>query len=296
MKILVRRASAMGDVVTITPVLARLRAENPDAQIDVATACTAVFEGPNWKNPHVSNVVAFGSSTQGYDRVIDLDGIHELDRGRHAIDMYMERAFGDLAGPNDCHFPMSSAPPDLGVEVDWNRIVVLHANRSWQNRTLPGAFWQGLADLIQAAGWTIVVIGTSIDQQVTGSKVINTINRLNLFQQAAAMHHARVAIVGPGGIEQLAWCTDVPIVAFLTIVTEEAAHPWRHGEVGWNWFPIRTTVECRGCEATHVNVTSIGCNRGDFACIDTFTAEEAFAEVIEAIENDRRAVVFNKDP
>lgn len=287
MKILIRRAGAMGDVVTTTPIPARLKLLYPEAEIDIVTQQVAVYEGPGYRNPHITRVVAHADPSR-YDKFIDLDMVHERDRGIHPIDMFMEEAFGDREGCKDVVFPLAPKPPVLGFPLDWSKIICLHANTSWQNRTLPQEFWQEVANKLIAAGYTIMTIGTSIDKAISGFGIIDTNNKLSLYQQAAAMHHSRALVCGMSGIEQLAWATDVPIVAFVTTTPIQCATPWRHGEFGWNWHRLITNLECRGCAAEVKNATFVGCRVGGFPCTQSFSSEDAFQLTMHAIKNDRR--------
>ena len=81
MRIVLRRTGAFGDVLEATPIVARLRDEFPDAEIDFATQYPAVFKN------HPARV---GTDPRGnYDRFIDLDGTFErLLRKVHPVDAY----------------------------------------------------------------------------------------------------------------------------------------------------------------------------------------------------------------
>jgi ADP-heptose:LPS heptosyltransferase len=284
-RILLRRRHALGDTLLSTAVAHRLRVENPDAIIDVETICPTAYEGPTWKNPHVNSVI---HQTSGdYDRVCDLDMAHERNRNCHQVDAYMEAAFGDHQGPKEIIFPIGE-PPLLGVA--WDRTITFHTNTSWRNRTIPAELWQQLAGKLVAAGYSIVLLGTSIDQTVHGRGIIDTRNMLNLHQQAAVIAASRAFVCGGSGLFMLSGATETPVVVFLTISKAEHCLPYRRGELGWNFTPLIPDVGCYGCNADERNYgsTSVGCLRSDFACLSKFSAESAFEATLEAIRSDKR--------
>ena len=91
MKILVRREGAFGDVLDTTPVIRRLRQENPDAEIDIETAYPQVYAGSLHRIGLARDIT--------YDRIINLDMAFE-NRLRKVgiVESYMEVAFGDRNG------------------------------------------------------------------------------------------------------------------------------------------------------------------------------------------------------
>ena len=107
-RILVRRAGAFGDVICVTPVMRRLRNENPDDEIDVDTQYPDVF----LNNPHR---IGFMRDV-AYDRVIDLDMAFERNLRRVGIvESYMEVAFGDRRG-STCLEMSYGPPPEFGLD------------------------------------------------------------------------------------------------------------------------------------------------------------------------------------
>lgn len=281
-RILVRRQAALGNVLCITPAVRRLHRENPEAIIDVETHYVDVFAG----NPDINQAVRRATGT--YDCVLDLNMVQENNTRIFEVDANFEAIFGDRgrASEKTIIFRIDE-PPDLPINLA--NTVVLHANVSWPNRTLPGALWQGLADRLQATGRTVLVTGTAIDQTVTGPSVLDLRGRLNLHQQAAVFARAECYVGGPSGLFFTAAASDVPIVTFMTINRPETAMFYRHGVQGWNSQVLVAAIPCMGCSENKRGVTYIGCDRNDSACVQTFTADQAYAAVIRAISQDLRS-------
>ena len=123
-RILVRRTGAFGDVIDTTPVIRRLRQENPDAEIDVLTQYPGVFKD----SPHR---IGFKRDVK-YDRFIDLDMAFERNLRRVGIvESYMEVAFGDREGSTQLEMTYGP-PPEFGM--DWSLAITMHPARSWVQR------------------------------------------------------------------------------------------------------------------------------------------------------------------
>lgn len=277
-RILVRRDGAFGDVLIATPITRRLRLEDPDAVIDIATSNGSVFEGSGWRNADINNVVSPDITPFGYDRVIDLNMAHERNRRIHQIDSYMEVAFGDRLGPKQIIFPSGNAP-DLGV--DWSKVVTIHPNTSWESRTIPGLLWERLVAMLTDAGLIVVTLGTTRDKVIPGT--IDTRSKLNLLQQASAIQHSRAFVCGGSGLFMLSGATSTPTVVFLTISRAEHCLPFRNDILGDGYFPLIPDIECYGCNEEYGPVTFVGCLRKDFACVSLFTADQAFGATMKAI-------------
>ena len=138
MNILVRRSGALGDVVLTTPIVRRLKRENPNANIDVLTAYPDVFrDNPcvDTAGPHVGCFDEPRSEHLGsYDRFIDLDGAYERRPNLHIISAYMQEAFGDAGDPFE---RQELFPGKLKTRLGPNAVAVHASMAGWSNRTLP---------------------------------------------------------------------------------------------------------------------------------------------------------------
>ena len=265
MRVLIKRTGAFGDVVLVTPVTRRLREElGPDAVIDVVTQYPQVFEC-NFDVDY-AGVRASGH----YDRFYDLDGSYEKRLRRvHGIACYMEDVFGDQGGDWDVIMPRCELPRDLADDVDWRRAVVIHPAVSWRNRTLPLTFWQTTAFMLIDRDYQVVVMGTMIDRELRG--VCDTRARLSPRGQAELIRRSRCYIGSDSGPMVLLLATDTPGVVLFTISDPELNVFWRHGSPDWRFRPIRAKVPCVGCAARiDTPVSYHGCEREDYACVDTF--------------------------
>jgi len=85
---LINRSYALGDVILTTPIIRRLRRENPDAKIIVQTMYPDVFRN----NPHVNEIIQTPTA-QHIDNYIELNLAYERRPNMHIVDAYMAEAF-----------------------------------------------------------------------------------------------------------------------------------------------------------------------------------------------------------
>jgi hypothetical protein len=263
--ILVKREGALGDVFDTTPVVARLRAGNPDAVIHVQTAYPQVYE----RNPH-AQLRPDGWPDEAYARIIDLDMAFEKRLRRiSAIDAYMLEAFGDMGEGHSKQlvYQYDRALPNF--DIDWGRTVTFNPARSWPQRTLPLAFWEDFCESMLQRGFTPVAIGTDQDWTISLSEVLNT--RMPLRFQVAAIAASRVYVGSASGPCTYAHATDTPIISLLTMSPWWGVAHERHGQMGWGFRGLEAPIACQGCGARQTNVcTYHSCERGDNLCTMLF--------------------------
>ena len=279
LNILVKRSGALGDVLSATPVITRLRKLYPNARIVVHTAYPDIF-----KHNFAVNEI---NTLHEWDLNIDLDGAHETRRALNAVDAYMEVAFGDHG----------NCITDKSVVLNYSKIettepfVAIHPNKSWDNRTMPNYWWDEVVSGIRTAGYQIAVLGTNIDYCPQG-EVLDLRSRLNLEEQAAHIGAAKVFICGASGLMILAAATSTPVIVPLTINSAQSALPWRSGGQGLGYFVLEAQVPCFGCSALATpGATFVGCESslkdsdlGDYACIKTIKAQDAIQLAIKVME------------
>jgi ADP-heptose:LPS heptosyltransferase len=283
MNILVRRRGALGDVLCVTPIISRLRKENPEAFIGVETGYQEVFRG----NPNVDGI----NIQREWDRVIDLDMAHETRRNMQAIEAYSEAAFGDRGKNMDKSivFATGLVPP---IGVNWKKTITIHANKSWPNRTMPNEWWDEICNALSKDGYKIVALGTEIDYCPPGA--VDTRSKLTLHQQGAVIGASKLLICGASGLFILAAATNTPVIVPMTINRRETALPWRWGKQGGGFYPLVADVPCLGCSERAGPVTNLGCEVGTFECISTIKASQAVEKSLEILNSEKTNHIRNR--
>lgn len=281
--ILLQRFGALGDVLNTTPVLHRLRKENPDAFIDVVTAKLAVYRD----NPELTSLCPARTAPY-YDKSVILDMAYERNRKVNQVDAFMLEAFGDTEGDKTLFLAHDKAPPERLPPLPWPHVVVIHPNTSWAQRTFSNEWWQSIADKLVLHGFIVVVTGTYIDRVIKGRRILDTRDKLTLAEQASLIENAACALCGPSGVANLVACTETPLILICNITRAEYTLNHRHGELGWNSTVIRTPMDCYGCAEDEPPSEFFKCRRGDNACVSSIPIEVVVKGVEEAILKDRR--------
>lgn len=284
-RILVKRAAALGDVLYTTPIVARLRRENPGAAIYVQTGSPEVYRG----NPDATRVVGQDDvAATRFDRIIDLDMAYENRRNLHQISAFMEVAFGDHGDGHapEIVFAFHDAPPppaDLGIE--WDRAVALHLAKTWPSRMFPKTWWDRVAGALHAKGYKLIVIGKAPDLGLAPEIAIDTRDRLTLQQQAAVIARCRLFVCAASGLLPLSGATPTPTIFVPTITRAEHSMPYRDGVLGGGYFPIVPDIACYGCDARQPGKTYWECERGDNACLGLIAPETVVTCALQVLES-----------
>ena len=277
MRIILRRAGAMGDLLQTTPVVRRLRLENPEAWIGVETTHHQIYRD----NPDINEIGRFTE----YDRLIDLDRpeVYDMAARMPEVDAYMLAAFGDTGEGHDKSIVFRWS----GVVTPWEEgAIIVHPAVSWPSRTIDKTFWNRLATRLLKYR-QVVVTGTGIDHQLLGLSDTRCMG-MSLAEQVGVIANAACFVGGDGGLTVAACATDTPVVSFCTISKPEFFAPIRHGEKLWNFTPIRAGMPCFGCREDAGPITRLECRFGTNACVRYFDVDAAVGVVIAAISADRR--------
>jgi len=278
MRILVRRLGALGDVVLTTPVIRRLRRENPDIEIGVQTGYPDVFRN----SPHRLTVFQPGplpypwTPQGGLDHTIELDLAYERRPDMHIVRAFMLAAFDDEGDPADHRqeiFP-GGVSPFFGDQ----KVVAIHAAKAgWRSRTLPEATWIAVVEGIRERGMFPLMVGSMRD---SAPKVKAAAFHLHdIMSQVRIIDRCTCFIGSDSGLMHVAATTDVPIVCAFTSAAAELRMPRRYGRLDWRFEAVTPPLECIGCLArAPVPTTSEpACERGDFVCTTAVTADMLLA-------------------
>jgi ADP-heptose:LPS heptosyltransferase len=276
MRIIVRREHSFGDVLDTTAIVTRLRSENPAAEIHFETYHQHVYRN----NPDVngvSNKIPHGPN----DRYINLDMVYERTlRKSHPIDCYSQEAFGDQNTPHATTFHWKEEDARGLPNLQWDKVVVVHAARSWANRTFPREWWQDLINELTKRKLLVVTTGTKQDWD--GLQNVVDLRDLRTEAQAAMISKASCFVASESGGTQLAFTTLTPIVALITTGSPAVCGGYdRNGQRDYRYFPMVANVPCHGCMMERTEpYTFFECRYGHNNCVRSFDIG-AVADMVE---------------
>ena len=294
MRILVRRISALGDVVLATPIVRRLRQEMPDAEIGVQTAYPDVFR----HSPH--RLALFGpgplpypwTAEGGLDRMIELDLAYEKRPAEHIVIAYMQEAFGDERDMG------LYAEGELRQELFFERpmpfprgqrVVAIHAAKAgWRSRTLPEATWLAVVNGLRNRGCFPLLVGTMRDALPRAGCA--SFHAADLLAQAAMIARCACFIGPDSALLHVAGTTDVPIVGIFTSVSALLRMPLRGEKLnGGRYAEVRPRdLTCLGCQVRRPPpATTEECERGDYACVAMVSVDDVVEAAMRLIEGTR---------
>ena len=277
MNIVMQRTGALGDVILTTPILRRLRRENPDACISIYTAYPDVFRN----NPHVGGTPVADEPP----RIVNLDLAYERRPHIHIVEAYMLEAFGDAGDPQD---RLPEVFPRATIALPPRTIAVHAAMAGWRNRTLPRQMWHDLIEwLVMAMDYRVILVGTVKDAvsdatlHIGGWKAVSPVTQFHindLFAQAAVIKSCAAFIGSDSGLLHLATAVGTPAVGLFTSVDPALRMPLNAS----NCRAVAADIPCAGCHhlqpapATTESCTNTGNPLGCLGAI-------ALGDVIRAV-------------
>lgn len=228
----VKRDAAIGDILMVTPIVQALLRKHGEVFLQVAPSLHdrlhALLNAPG--------VLTVTREVHG--DVIDLNNAYELRPHLHPVEAYAQIAGVDLADTTRAFCCKLYSSAQGGFDV------IIHATRSWPNRTLPMSFWVSLVTTLHAEGLTVACVAHNVGEVVSGCDAVFL--RQTLPQVAGLIQYgAGVFICGDSGPLHLAACTDTPIIGLFTIATAERRRPW--GRPAETFAGINAAVDCIGC-------------------------------------------------
>lgn len=280
-RILLIRTGALGDTITTTGIVRRLKELNPDSEISVATEFPQAYRN----NSRVVRVDRKGNfNVQEFDRVIDLDLSYEMRPNIHFMEAYASKAG---LNPNDDLRPELFVYGLERVYVDTfdlpKKFIAIHMRRHyWPHRNLPGEFYIDLISrIIGLTDYSVVQTGNQHDLRYDipelEGRLINLVDRLDVQQTAAMLERAHAFIGVDSGVMHIAEATDVPILSMYSSHRAETRYPRYHRAAH---VEIAANIDCYGCvEKIPVPMTQYQCLRGDEACTRTFDPAVVFEKL-----------------
>lgn len=132
------------------------------------------------------------------------------------------------------------------------------------------------------------IIKGQFKEDINYSLGINIIDKTSLLETHKIISGAKTIVGLDNGLLHLAGTTEIPIVGGFTTVAKEHRMPIRHGEIGWNFYPVEVSKEklaCIGCQSNFqftYNHNFTSCFYDDYACLELLNSD-LYIEQLEKI-------------
>jgi len=274
--VVIVRTAALGDVICTTPVVRRMRLENPDANIVVNTMYPDVFR----RNPDAS-AINF-TIDDSYD-VVSLDLAYEKDPHTHIVEAYMMKAFGSLGDPHMLQPQLFY--PRGGLFPDKKKYIAVHAAQAgWSNRTLPRSLWKKVIDGLKGINAWPILVGTARDD--IPNLDVTRFHTPDILAQARLIASCACFIGSDSSLLHVAAATPTPIVGVFTSVHPEMRMPYRNGILGYMCKAVQPDMPCVGCLSRQpAPVTTESCERGDNACVRMVDPDQIIDAAVQLMLN-----------
>lgn len=119
-------------------------------------------------------------------------------------------------------------------------------------------------------------------------KGINLINKTDLLETTKIIKESACIVGLDNGLLHLAGTTDVAIVGSFSSVNPIHRLPYRHGVMGWNYYPVTLSsseLKCIHCQSNMVfnpNQEFTQCRYNDYKCLDLLNSSK-YIEQLEKI-------------
>jgi GT2 family glycosyltransferase/ADP-heptose:LPS heptosyltransferase len=276
-KILVKRRSAMGDVILTTGVLKRLREKYPLANITIKTDCPYVY----LQNPYVNHIINYDNpinETKLFNMIFDLDMSYESDPQKHIIDVYSQKL--GVSSEKDLHlFSIKEYEDKIKGIFDKKKIAVIHCEptEGWIGREMPLDRFNFAIQYLKKKGFSILEVGLK-HRLKSDIEFKNT----NWEDLVSIIKNSKIFIGLDSGPWHIAQAFEIPsVVPFGMIEPKYRVNDFT------NTFPIVVEwLNCRGCHHWQKppRIFSSKCLREKHLCMEMITDEMVKIAIDKALK------------
>lgn len=227
---------ALGDCVAMEPIVRYIKnVLETRAVVTVRTAFPEVFDHLIWFwEPDMFKVIP-ESEEFGLGYRIDLIAPRAgvSFNMMHPLDFGALNAFGGVI-PKEHRRIHLRFDKDCSVGINVSDCILIHPGRTWQSRTFPAWWWQGVIDGLLSAGLKIIVIGKDFGAGTRGtvegldtSKCIDLRNKLNLKELIHVIFSARMLITNDSSPVHIAGASKTPTIMITSCKHAEFIWPQR---------------------------------------------------------------------
>jgi ADP-heptose:LPS heptosyltransferase len=271
--VLIRRTSATGDVLLVTPIFRSLRKKWPDVKISLITGFPDIVT----RNPNIDRLEnGFRLPITNYDHFYDLDFAYERRPMIHIVKAYAEACDVKLDSYIPEVFPTSDDDRWADATVPRGRpiLIINPGPTAWVGRNWTNVKFAEVVNYWRKKGYFTVLTGFILNNSVPCD--LDLRNRTTMHQLACLMRRASLYIGIDSFPMHLAVAADLPIAAVFGCIDPAYRLP---PDTPYFRGVMAENVGCLGCnhylQAPRVTT---GCFRDKVYCMDKLEPAQVISE------------------
>ena len=271
--IIVKRTTAIGDVLLTTPIIKALYEQRPLSKIHVQTDHPEIFD----RNPHVSIVSKQLTATHDTE-IINLDMAYESRINTHIIDSYAAKACVFNYDSKLIYTPSYNALEwaDQQMSKTGNpKCVMFYGPTTWVGKNWPIERFEAISTWLMAQGWDVIQIGSGHKNEIKSTMDFR--GKTSIDKSAALLRKAQLHVGLDSLPLHLAMSQGTPTVAIFGATLPEYILP-EGIAIGVHADP--GVVPCVGNRHRVANSTHVDCNGACMRAVGTHSVKEAIESLI----------------
>ncbi len=231
----------------------------PDMMLDLAKnllpAGTEVYSYSEMKGRYIPNRPTKTTQWDGHTSAMKI----------HCVDYAFLKMLDELPPISDRNYLRLKPGTDVEKFFLPKKFIVITTGFTSDVKEFLPEYINKVVDYAHAKEYAVVFLGSSntktgsyrpitaaFREEIAFGKGLNLVDKTTLLECAEIMSRAACVVGVDNGLLHVAGTTDVPIVGGFTFITPESKMPYRHDQLGWNFFPVvpDSSLACAGCQVT----------------------------------------------
>lgn len=216
--VLLKRSAALGDIVTMEPIISYLTLKNFNVVLDIPLSFFEIFIHHPSSVKHISK----HDKRVPFAAVVDLDMAYEVNPRQLHLKSYKDVVFGDAVKDSDVICRPQLYPPVTPDKKLFDKYAVVHIDkRETTHRNVYGVNWMIVSRFLRSMGYTVIQVGANESDDAGGLKI----NTPSTGFLKWVIGGADLFIGVDSGPSHLAVAQNIKSVIMFGSVTPEYIHP-----------------------------------------------------------------------
>lgn len=172
----------------------------------------------------------------------------------HLTDIFSVFPLNAILRPEEKSVSANAHKMPVNQHID-KEYVVIGCGYALESRKLQSHVFNDIVKYCRTCNLEVILLGSqraTLDQPIhfdeyDKSECVDLINKTSIAESISIMNNAKCVIGVDSGLIYLASLTETPIICGYTFVDPIYRMPYRHGQLGWNCYPVEPHSECRYC-------------------------------------------------